>query len=133
MKDRLDAPLTNARTQLIIQAFFMMVYTYALTHILLFAIELPVKILPLIVVIVVSFVACFIFLRFKRAFIAALVVLAVVVVPAMVWPNARFFHAISESLYALIDKVNDWFYTVFYQIQTPNIRQLKVLRLSNRA
>jgi transglutaminase-like putative cysteine protease len=121
MKDRLDAPLTNARTQLIIQAFFMMVYTYALTHILLFAIELPVKILPLIVVIVVSFVACFIFLRFKRAFIAALVVLAVVVVPAMVWPNARFFHAISESLYALIDKVNDWFYTVFYQIQTPNI------------
>ncbi|MFY9396087.1 MAG: transglutaminase-like domain-containing protein [Saccharofermentanales bacterium] len=121
MKDRLDAPLTNARTQLIIQAFFMMVYTYALTHILLFAIELPVKILPLIVVIVVSFVACFIFLRFKRAFIAALVVFAVVVVPALVWPNAKFFHAISESLYALIDKVNDWFYTVFYQIQTPNI------------
>jgi hypothetical protein len=38
MKDRLDAPLTNARTQLIIQAFFMMVYTYALTHILLFAV-----------------------------------------------------------------------------------------------
>ena len=63
----------------------MMVYTYALTHILLFAIDLPVKILPLIAVIVVTFVACFGFLRFKRAFIASFVVLAVVVVPALIY------------------------------------------------
>lgn len=121
LRDRVDPPLRNARVQLLIQAFFMMVYTYALTHILLFAIELPVKILPLIAVIVLTFSACFTFLRFKRLWLAVLVVLALIVVPALIWPDVKIFHSVSVWIYSLIDQVNDWFYTVFYQVQTPAI------------
>ena len=42
LNERMDAPLRNASVQLLIQTAFMMVYTFALTNILLRTIQLPV-------------------------------------------------------------------------------------------
>ncbi len=119
--DRIDTPLRNASAQLFIQTLFMMVYTYALTHILLSAIELPVNVLSIAAVIVVTFTACILFLKFRRTLMVAIVILAIIIAPALIWPEAKIFQAIGQPLYALIDQVNDWFYMVFYQVETPDI------------
>ncbi len=121
LKEKPDAPLRNASVQLIIQAAFMMVYTYALTHILLRTIQLPVDALTLVSAIVATFIFCLIFLKFKRAFTVALGVLVVIVVPALIWPDVKLFHLIGQPLRSLIDEIGQWFYSAFYQIQVPDV------------
>lgn len=121
LEERIDPPLRNASAQLVIQTSFMMVYTYALTHILLRAIHLPVNVLPLALIIVATFSFCLIFLKFRRAFTIAIALLAMIIIPALIWPDSSMFQMIGQPLHALIVEVKSWVHSAFYQIQVPNV------------
>lgn len=120
LNERMDAPLRNASVQLLIQTAFMMVYTFALTNILLRTIQLPVDSLALASAIAATFLFCIVFLKFRRAFVVILAVLAIVVVSALIWPDVKMFQTISQSIRSLIDEISQWIYSAFYQIQVPD-------------
>lgn len=118
---RADAPVTKASLQLVIQMTFMMLYAYALTHILLRAIHLPVHTTTLALVMIATFALCYIFLKFRKYFLISLGIMTIIVVFALIWPDGWAVKVIGRPLYNLFAEFNSWFMKAFLQVDVAEI------------
>lgn len=116
LTQRTEAPLTNASSQLSVEAVLMLGYAYALSFLLLRAMALPVNPVALVLILAATFICCLAFLKFRKTVLSAILIIAVLIAAGLLWPDGWLIHLIGKPIQNLIVSFNSWFYKMFYHV-----------------